>query len=424
VKGLFLLAKAMATDLENAARAGGACLIAATALGGRFASAGCANADFFPGHGGIAGLVKTLAREWPLVRCRVVDSSAGDAIETVADRLVSEVFANDGWAEVGYDQGRRIRLQTIESALANTAATFELEPGEPVLISGGARGITALAAAELARLWRPTLLIVGTTPLPADGESRDTLGVSGEGEIKAAVHARLRREGRPASPAEIEAAYQALRRAREVRNNLEGLRQTGATVAYAEADVRDPRALARVLDGWRARHGEVAGLIHGAGLIKDKLIRHKSVESFDRVLETKLAGALNLVRLVRGDALKFTVLFSSIAGRFGNVGQSDYAAANEILNKLAHWLDRRSPGRVVSLIWGPWSGVGMVSQLESHLGRRGLGMISPELGGSLLIDELRHGCKGDVEVIYSGELGTLEQPIPVESALEPVEAVS
>ncbi len=86
---------------------------------------------------------------------------------------------------------------------------------------------------------------------------------------------------------------------------------------------------------------------------------------------------------MRGDALKFTVLFSSIAGRFGNVGQSDYAAANEILNKLAHWLDRRWPGRVVSLIWGPWSGVGMVSQLESHLGRRGLGMISPEAGRSL-----------------------------------------
>jgi NAD(P)-dependent dehydrogenase (short-subunit alcohol dehydrogenase family) len=182
--------------------------------------------------------------------------------------------------------------------------------------------------------------------------------------------------------------------------------------------------MARVLDGWRARHGEIVGLVHGAGLIKDKLIRQKSVESFDRVLETKLDGALNLIRLLRGDALKFTALFSSIAGRFGNVGQSDYAAANEVLNKLAHWLDRRWPGRVVSLIWGPWSGVGMVSQLESHLGNRGLGMISPESGGSLLVNELRHGRKGNVEVIYSGELGTLEQPITTDSVREPAEAFS
>ncbi len=145
----------------------------------------------------------------------------------------------------------RARSRTRPSAL-------ELKPGEPVLISGGARGITALVAAELARTWRPTLLIVGTTPLPGDSESADTLGLSGEAEIKAALHARLRREGRPGSPAEIETAYQALRRAREVRENLEILRQTGATVAYAEADVRDPRALARVArrlarPPWRSR---------------------------------------------------------------------------------------------------------------------------------------------------------------------------
>ena len=424
VKGLFLMAKAMAADLENAACSGGACLIAATALGGRFASAGCESSDFFSGHGGIAGLVKTLAREWPAVRSRVVDFSNAHPIEMVIDRLTSEVFARDGWAEVGYDQDRRIRLKTIETPLEHTSSTFELKPGEPVLISGGARGITALAAAEMARLWRPTLLIIGTTPLPGEGESPDTRGLNVEAEIKAALHARLRHQGNAGTPAEIETAYQALRRAREVRQNLESLRQTGATVAYAEADVRDQIALTRVLDGWRARHGEVAGLIHGAGLIKDKLIRHKSVESFDRVLETKLDGALNLLRLVRGDALKFTALFSSIAGRFGNVGQSDYAAANEILNKLALWLDRRWPGRVVSLIWGPWSGVGMVSQLESHLGSRGLGMISPESGGSLLINELRHGRKGDVEVIYSGELGTLERPILAEAVPEQAEAFS
>jgi NAD(P)-dependent dehydrogenase (short-subunit alcohol dehydrogenase family) len=246
--------------------------------------------------------------------------------------------------------------------------------------------------------------------------------VGRESEIKRLLHERLRNEGRRGTPAEIEERYQALRRGHEVRDNLEALRQTGATVDYAQADVRDPHELARVVKAWQARYGAIAGLIHGAGLIQDKLIRDKSVESFDRVLSTKLDGALNLIRLVRPEALKFTVMFSSIAGRFGNAGQSDYAAANEVLNKLAHWLDRRWPGRVVSMIWGPWSGVGMVSELEVHLGRRGLGMISPERGGSLFCDELQHGCKGDVEVIYSGELGSLEQPIAREELPRPVAA--
>ncbi len=422
MKGLFLLARATAADLDSAADAGGSCLIAATAMGGRFAAGAVDNdAGFFPGQGGVAGLVKTLAREWPTVRCRAVDLASSDPAATMAARLADEVFAVDGWAEVGYDRGRRVRLRTVESRLARTDPAIDLEPGEPVVITGGARGITALVAAELARAWRPTLLIVGTTPEPSGTETGETVGLSSESEIKAALHARLRREGQPSGPAEIEVRYQALRRAREVRENLDILRRAGARVDYACADVRDPSALAAVLGGWRERFGDPVGLIHGAGLIKDKLIREKTLESFDRVLGTKVDGALNLIRLVRPEALKFAALFSSIAGRFGNVGQSDYAAANEVLNKLAQWLDRRWSGRLVSVIWGPWSGVGMVSQLEGHLGRRGLGMIAPEVGRSLLVDELRFGRKGDVEVIYTGGLGTLEEPLPIAST-EPAHA--
>jgi NAD(P)-dependent dehydrogenase (short-subunit alcohol dehydrogenase family) len=392
-------------------------------LGGRFASAGCARRDFFPGDGGIAGLVKTLAREWPRVRCRVVDFAATAPVTTIADRLADEVFASDGFAEVGYDRDRRIRLMTVASPLHRNGTGLSLEPGEPVVISGGARGITALVAAELVRAWQSTLLIIGRTPVHDVTEPAEIEALTEESEIKTALHVRLRRDGRLGNPAQIETVYQALRQTREVRENLRILRDLGATVAYAEADVRDSGALARVLESWRSRYGAPAGLIHGAGLIKDKLIRHKSVESFDRVLETKLDGALNLIRLINPESLKFAALFSSIAGRFGNVGQSDYAAANEILNKLAHWLDRRCSGRVLSLIWGPWSGVGMVSQLESHLGRRGLGMIAPDLGPGLFLDELRYGRKGEVEVIYAGNLGTLEQPIPRELTAEPLEAV-
>jgi hypothetical protein len=50
----------------------------------------------------------------------------------------------------------------------------------------------------------------------------------------------------------------------------------------------------------------------------------------------------------------------------------------------------------------------MVSDLEPHLGRRGLGMIPPEVGGRALADELRFGHKDDVEVIVAGDLGPLD----------------
>jgi NAD(P)-dependent dehydrogenase (short-subunit alcohol dehydrogenase family) len=202
-----------------------------------------------------------------------------------------------------------------------------------------------------------------------------------------------------------------LRRQREIGENLQRLRAAGATVAYAQVDVRDAHTMRRVLADWQRRFGPIAGLIHGAGVIHDRWLRDKSPESFDRVLGTKLEGALTLAGLLDPDALRFAAFFSSVAGRFGNQGQSDYAAANEVLNKLALWLDRRWAGRVVSVIWGPWSGVGMVSDLEAHLGRRGLGMIAPEIGAPLLADELELGRKGDVEVIVAGDLGSmLDEP--------------
>jgi len=285
-----------------------------------------------------------------------------------------------------------------------------VRPGEPVVITGGARGITAAVAGDLAARWRPTLLLVGNSPHPGPDDPPDLAGRADPAEIKARLFDRLNRPGgpTPAGPAEVERAYQALRRGREIRANLARFRDLGAAAEYAAADVRDGDALGRVLSGWRDRHGPPVGLIHGAGVIHDKLLRDKTPEAFDRVLGTKLDGALNLARLADPSALRFAAFFSSVAGRFGNRGQADYAAANEALNKLALWLDRRWPCRVVSVLWGPWSGVGMVSDLEAHLGRQGLGLIPPEQGRSRLADELVAGEKGEVEVIVGGDLGELE----------------
>jgi NAD(P)-dependent dehydrogenase (short-subunit alcohol dehydrogenase family) len=278
-------------------------------------------------------------------------------------------------------------------------------------VTGGARGITAEVVADLARRWRPTLLLVGTSPLPAPEEDADTVDRESASDLKTILFARLKREGKTVGPAEIDRRYFALRHEREIRANLKRFEALGARVEYGQADVRDTNALAALLGAWEKRFGPPRGLIHGAGVIQDKLICDKTPESFDRVVGTKLDGALALARLVKPEALRFAAFFSSVAGRFGNRGQGDYAAASEAVNKLAIWLDRRWPCRVVSLLWGPWSGIGMVSELEAHLGRRGLGMILPEVGRVKLAQELQSGKKGEVEVIVAAELGSLADPV-------------
>jgi NAD(P)-dependent dehydrogenase (short-subunit alcohol dehydrogenase family) len=411
LRGLFLLARAAGADLDAASRSGGACLVAATAMGGAFATSRVLPGPFFPGQGGVAGLVKTLAREWPEVRVRVVDLCPREPAEGLAARLAAEALTDDGWPEVGYRRGRRIRLRAVPSPLEKHGAGLILSPGDPVLVTGGARGITAAVAAELARRWRPTLLLVGSGAMPPVAEDPATAGRVHAAELKATLHGRLRRAGRDVGPAELEAAYRSLLNQRQVREGLRAIRAAGSAVEYARADVRDAEALARALDEWRTRFGHPVGLIHGAGVIHDKLLRDKTPESFDRVLGTKLDGALNLARLLKPEALRFTAFFSSIAGRFGNEGQSDYAAANDALNKVAVWLDRRWPGRVMSINWGPWAGLGMVSELEGHLGRRGLGMIPPDVGAAAFADELQFGRKGEVEILVAGALGPLADPL-------------
>jgi acyl transferase domain-containing protein/NAD(P)H-dependent flavin oxidoreductase YrpB (nitropropane dioxygenase family) len=411
VRGLFLLAKGLAADLEAAAGSGGACLISATAMGGAFASVDKPPAGAFAGHGAIAGIVKTLAREWPDIRARVVDLDGGISPRHAAEHLLAEAFLEDAWTEVGYRDEQRIRLRAISVPLPKEDGGFALGPDDPVVITGGARGITALVAIEMARRWQPTLLLIGTTPYEPSTDQSWLDGVSSASELKSKLYERLSRQGHAVSPSELERAYQSVRRSREVSRSLDQMRAAGARVEYAQADVRDQAGVARVLEQWRRRFGEPVGLIHGAGLIKDKLIRDKSLDAFDRVLSTKLDGALNLVHCLRPEYLRFAVFFSSIAGRFGNAGQSDYAAANEAMNKLAIQLDLRWPGRVLAPIWGPWSGIGMVSDLERHLGAQGLGTIAPEVGVAALMDEFTRGRKGEVEVVLAGDLGTLEAPM-------------
>jgi len=141
-----------------------------------------------------------------------------------------------------------------------------------------------------------------------------------------------------------------------------------------------------------------------AGLIKVLALEWPDVrsrrESFDRVFDTKADGAFALVQRLRPESLRFLVFFSSVAGLFGNRGQGDYAAANEVLNKLALSLDTQWEGRVVSINWGPWATAGMASpEVQRQFRERGVEVIAPDLGGKAFLDELERGRKGEVIVV-------------------------
>ena len=159
------------------------------------------------------------------------------------------------------------------------------------------------------------------------------------------------------------------------------VRATGALAHYATLDVRDAAAVTTTLAEVRTAHGPIRGFIHGAGVLADKLIEQKTEEQFDLVYGTKVHGLRNLLAATAQDELRLIALFSSYTGRFGRTGQVDYAAANEVLNKMAQAeARRRSQCRVVAFNWGPWNG-GMVNDgLRKIFEREGVGLIEPDEG--------------------------------------------
>ncbi|WP_020468176.1 type I polyketide synthase [Zavarzinella formosa] len=401
VKSLYLLARALETDIREAGNRGGAVLLTATAMGGRMGFGDDLPEEFSAGHGGVAGFTKCLSHEWPEVAVRVVDLDGELPATELAELILSELGDPDGPAEVGRSDEGRITWQCNPGPLdKDDGQNIQIDTGDTVLITGGARGITAKIAEELARRYQPRLVLVGSSPEPQDEEA-DTLGLTNPAEIKAALMARLRNAGHPASPAAAETLYRRLLKDREIRDNLAAIRKAGGKVEYRSVDVKDSAAFGALIDELKA-NGGIAAVIHGAGVIEDKLLKDKTPESFERVFATKVDSALTLAGKLDPAKLKAFALFASITSRYGNRGQSDYAAANEVLSKLACDLDRRWPGRVVSVAWGPWAEVGMVAELEKHLVARGLKLISPEAGAGFAVDEMVFGRKGTPEVVFAG----------------------
>ncbi len=184
------------------------------------------------------------------------------------------------------------------------------------------------------------------------------------------------------------------------------MQNTGAKIEYQAVDVRDDVALTKVIEGVYSKYGRIDGVIHGAGVIEDAYVKDKTLESFKRVVETKVLGALTLAKVLRFETLKFLFLFSSIVGRTGNAGQSDYVAANEILNKLALSLNAKSTTtRIASLMWGPWRGGMAQPELEAIFAKYGWAMIDGEQGKKAFMDELLFGDHDDVEVLLVAEVG-------------------
>lgn len=379
------------TRLQEAVLGGATSILVATGLGGDLGLEPDGSLPDDPLAGtGLRGMVRSLARERSEVRARLVDLDPKADAAGSARLVFDELVADDDHVEVGRQGERRCTARIQESPLVGQGAP-PLDRDSVVLLTGGARGITARAALALAGASGCRIELVGRSPLPEAEEAADLAGADDAPALRKALIARGLTD-----PATVEAELGRVVAAREVRATLAALDELGSPVTYHQADVRDADAVAAVAADVRARHGRLDGIVHGAGVLEDRFLADKDPASFDRVVGTKVDGARSLVDAL-GDDVGFLVLFASISGVFGNRGQIDYAAANSALDALAHRLaaaGRRAGGRtrVVAVDWGPWAGGGMVSpELEREYERRGVGLVDPGEGVAALLRELAPG---------------------------------
>jgi NADP-dependent 3-hydroxy acid dehydrogenase YdfG/acyl carrier protein len=352
---------------------------------------------------GVSALARTAAVEWPSASVKAVDlERGGRSPAALAEALVEELFTGGAAREVGlHADGTRSTLRSVVRAVGAPVSAFD--KSDVVLVSGGARGVTAASIVELARRGSPRVVLLGRTQL--EDEPAACRGVSGDAELKRALMAQAQAAGQKLTPAELGARVARIVATREIRATVEAIRAAGSEVRYLAVDVQDGPGLAAALAEIRSAWGPITAVVHGAGVLADKKIADKTQEQFDRVWGTKVTGLRALLAATAGDPLRFIGLFSSVAARTGNLGQCDYAMANEVLNKVACALRHERSSLVVKAIgWGPWEGGMVTPSLKAHFDQMGVALLPLAEGARRFVDELL-GSPDEVETVIGGALG-------------------
>ncbi len=289
-----------------------------------------------PARAALWGLMRTAAIEYPGLRPRLVDLGGGPG--TLLPALAAELSDARGPVETGYRDGVRHVPVRVRDRSAYTpprpAGQGPVRPGGRYLVLGGHGGLGLEVAERFAREGAGVVALVSRSG-----------GNPGSDERAAALAAH------------------------------------GCLAVSYSADITAPGALTALVERMRREHGEVHGVVHAAGTLKDGLIRSATAEDVAAVMRPKADGVRELAAAVAGADLDFAVLFASVSGTFGNLGQGGYAAANAYLDGYAHahgapWL---------SVDWGLWGEVGMGTAVADQLRARGVRPLTTAEGLDALI---------------------------------------
>lgn len=335
-------------------------------------------------HGvGAAGFARSFALEYPAIKVVIVTPSATDppSEKELVEHVVAEASHGRKFVESALSSSRRTEPLLSAWTSSSHRAEAPLHPGEVMVFTGGGKGIVAECALRLAQQWEVAVGLVGR----ADPES--------DPELKA---------------------------------NLQRMQDVGARWHYVQADVTDQQAVNAAVQEIEKTLGDVAGVVHGAGLNTPTPISDLTVANVATTYSVKVDGFRHVMAALNDQALRLVVTFGSIIGRAGLQGEAHYAAANDRVRVMTEqFADTHRDVRVRALEWSVWSGAGMGESLGvlSALQDQGITAVGLNDGLDMLVTLLQTEDAPTTSVIAGrmGDLATLRRettPLPLHRFLE------
>jgi NAD(P)-dependent dehydrogenase (short-subunit alcohol dehydrogenase family) len=404
IKSVFLLAKHLQKPLNELGAKQRANFLTVSQMDGQFGLGKRGNVSVLAG--GLRGLVKSLNLEWSPVFCRVVDIEPELKATTKSQHILAELHDADvSILETAISKaGRQNLIATSVEVKENQEIKTTITKDSVFLVSGGAKGVTATCVKEIAKTFQCKFILLGRSSndfeVPAFA-----INESNEGALKRLIMNDLKEKGEAPSLPKVKSIYNKIISKKEVQGTLDAIASYGAKAVYLKGDVTNAASFKANLATITATLGPITGVIHGAGRLADKFIQDKTETDFDNVLSVKLDGLLSLLQSVNIHNLDHLMLFSSVAGFYGNVGQTDYAIANEILSSAAHLFKTNHPNTHVSAInWGAWDG-GMVSAaLKKQFEAAGVSLVNSDGGAAMCVNEFSSAYFEEPQVVIGGTL--------------------
>jgi len=334
-------------------------------------------------HCAAMALGASLHMERDDLRVRVIDFNPALSAEIIAWETLAEMITSESFAAVGYDLDRTRRTFSPRLVQPNTFLKRDVQwsTEDVIVVTGGAKGITAHCALAVARQTGVRMALVGRSPRPDRADADDA--------------------------------------ANQIQSLLKKYAALGLVADYFACDVTDRDAVNRMLAAVGDRLGPVTGIIHGAGMNHPRITGQVSVEQAYAETAPKVLGLLHLLDALETRPPKLIVGIGSIIGITGMPGNGWYGFSNEAMDIiLREFAAAHSQTRTANAAYSIWRDEGMGARMGSvaFLKEKGIAAIPTDEGVSRFVKVFTHdpGCSQLLITARLDGMDTWHQALPDE----------